>query len=70
MGKTERSLRIGQKMTALRGIRTRTGVSKETGISYSALSNYENGVRIPSDDVKQRLADYYNVSVQDLFFSE
>ena len=59
----------GERLQALRGIRTRRGVAKELGISYSALSNYECGVRIPTDDVKVRIADYYGKTVQEIFYT-
>lgn len=32
-------------------------------ISYSTLSLYESGRRIPNDELKIKLADYFNVSV-------
>ncbi len=31
---------------------------------------YENGMRISEDNIKIHIANYYNVSVQDLFYSE
>lgn len=57
----------GRILRRLRGIRTRTGVAKEVGISYSALAFYECGQRTPSGAVKKKLADYYGVSVDDIF---
>ena len=69
MGKTEKSVRIGQKLRTLRDIRPRSGVARAIGISYNALANYECGMRVPPDDVKVKLADYYKVSIQDLFYS-
>ena len=64
------AVKIGKKLRELRGIRTRTGVAKETGLGYSAISNYENGQRVPSDDAKIVLADYYGKTVQELFYTE
>lgn len=61
---------IGQRLRKLRGIRTRRGVATETGIGYSALSNYEAGIRIPNDEVKLVLARYYGVTVDELFYSD
>ena len=29
---------------------------------------YERGERVPRDEIKKRLSDYYKVSVQELFF--
>lgn len=45
-------------------------VSKDTGISFSAISYYENGKRIPTDENKIILAKYYRTSVGELFFNE
>lgn len=57
----------GKILRRLRGIRTRTGVAKEVGISYSALAFYECGQRTPSGSVKKKLADYYGVPVESIF---
>ena len=69
MGEKEDRMKcIGDRLTTLRDIRTRTGVARAIGISPSALAFYERGQRIPPDDVKSKLAAYYGVSVQALFF--
>ena len=36
-------------------------------ISNSALSQYENGGRIPSDEIKTKIADYFGVSLDYLY---
>lgn len=59
---------IGRRLRLLRGDRPGREVCKAVGISRSALSMYEQGRRIPRDDIKTRLARYYNKSVQELFF--
>lgn len=61
--------KIATKLTALRGDRSRADVAKALGISLSALAMYENGDRIPRDTIKIRIAQYYGVSVEDLFFT-
>jgi len=60
---------VGKTLRQLRGIRTRTGVSQEVGIPYSTLQSYEDGRRMPSGRIKKRLADYYGVRVEDIFFN-
>lgn len=59
---------IGQKLLALRGRRSREEVAGFLEISVSALQMYENGRRVPRDNIKVRLADFYGVSVQSLFY--
>ena len=59
---------IAKKLIALRGEKKREEVAKACNISVSALSMYENGDRIPRDDIKMRLAAFYNCSVGAIFF--
>ena len=40
---------------------TMVEAAKEMGISYSTLSAYERGVKIPSIECAQKIAKYYNV---------
>ena len=68
IGKNLNMKEISKTLRELRGIRTRTGVSREIGIPYSTLQAYEEGRRTPTGNVKQKLADYYNVRVEDIFF--
>lgn len=60
---------IGKKLRELRGTKTINDVAKDTGIGPTALSNYENGYRVPRDPTKVVLAQYYGVNIDDLFFS-
>lgn len=60
---------IGRRLRYLRGIRTRAAVSRETGLSQARLGNYEHGVRVPEDGAKVLLANFYGVSVQEIFFT-
>lgn len=57
-----------RKLRGLRGEQTQAVVAKAVGISVSAYSSYELGVRRPSDEIKKRLAEYYGTSVGELFF--
>jgi len=61
---------IGERLRKARGDRTIREVTKHCGISYSALSMYETGQRIPKDSIKIKLANYYNTSVEALFFAQ
>lgn len=59
-----------EKLVSARGKKSREEVAKAVGVSLSAIAMYENGARIPRDEIKVRLADYFGISVQSLFFDE
>lgn len=61
---------IAQKLVALRDDKSREDVATSLNISVSALQMYENGQRIPRDEIKVKLANFYGVSVQSLFFEQ
>lgn len=63
------SAAIGTRLRELRGKKTLEVVSFDTGISRSTLNMYELGLRVPRDDIKIRLATYYNTTVDAIFFS-
>ena len=60
---------IGARLRSLRGGTPRAVVAQAVGVSVSALQMYENGARIPRDQTKKALADYYGKSVEHIFFS-
>lgn len=61
---------IGAKLRELRGETPRNIVAEAIGVSVSALQMYENGARIPRDQTKLRIAQYYDCSVGDIFFNQ
>lgn len=63
---------IAQRLKTIRKEQniSREQVAKDLGISYSALSAYEIGQRIPRDYIKLKLAEYYKTSVQAIFFAK
>lgn len=61
---------IAKRLIKLRGKKSREEVAKELNISVSAIGMYEQGRRMPRDEVKVRFAEYYSVSVQDIFFAK
>lgn len=61
---------MGSILRDLRGDKSQAEVAEAVMISDSALSAYENGERIPRDDVKRRLAAYYGKTVGEIFFGE
>lgn len=62
-------VRIGERLRLLRGVRSIAAVSKATGMSQARIGNYERGLRMPTDDAKVLLANYYGTSVQKIFFT-
>ncbi len=60
--------KIGQKLTELRGSRTQAEVAKALGISPSTYSMYELGERVPRDNIKIRISDYYKKPIHKIFF--
>ncbi len=60
---------IGKKLVELRGNLSQEHVAKSCGISVSALSMYEQGNRVPRDEIKVKLAEFYKTSVQNIFFT-
>lgn len=58
---------IGEKLTRARGARSRKEVAYALGVSVSAIERYESNAGVPRDEVKIRMANYFNVSMQFLF---
>ena len=61
--------RIAKILVELRGNRTQLEIAKAIDISQSTYAMYETGKRVPSDEVKIRIANYYGKSVQEIFFT-
>ena len=60
---------IGQRLRELRGDRTQEAVATAVEVSPMAISKYETGQMIPADDVKIKLAAYFNTTVDAIFFT-
>lgn len=61
---------MGNRLRQLRGNTPRRDVANAVGISVSALQMYENGSRVPRDEAKKRIAEYFGTTVQAIFFDE
>ena len=61
---------IGKRLLLIRKNlnKTRKDVAEACGISVSALTMYEIGERIPRDEIKIRLSNYYKKSITSIFF--
>ena len=60
---------IGARLTELRGKRSQTEVANACDISLSAVDMYERGERIPRDKIKIKLARFFKVKVEDIFYA-
>ena len=62
---------IGAKLKALRAKKKKSQqqAADDLNITKSSLAMYERDARIPRDEVKVRIAEYYGVTVQALFFA-
>lgn len=63
-------VKIGKRLIELRGEKTREEVAYFTKISCKSLESYERGYRMAMDCAKQRLARYYGVSVDSIFYAD
>ena len=61
---------IKNKLKKLRGNMTIEEVAYKNGITYSALVQYESENRIPCIKTKVKLSDFYELTVQGLFYLE
>ena len=61
--------KISENLIRLRGKKTQADVAELIGIGQSTYAMYETGKRVPSDDVKIKIAKLYKRTVQSIFFS-
>jgi len=67
---TEVTEKMRPKLMQLRGNTPRSVVSKRIGITPQMLGAIERGDRNPSLKLAKKIADYYGVSVDEIFFDE
>ncbi len=60
--------KMAEKLKELRGSKPREVVAVDLGISYSSIVAYEAGERVPRDELKIKIANYYEEPVEDIFF--
>lgn len=60
---------IGEKLRALRGEKSQDRISSEIGVTKSSWAMYERNERVPRDEVKVKIADYFGITVQELFYA-
>lgn len=70
MDRIDHNRRVAENLIKARGNRSQADVAMAVGVCQSSIANYEAGIRIPSDEIKIRLAHYFGMSLIDLFFPE
>ncbi|MBP1925855.1 DNA-binding XRE family transcriptional regulator [Sedimentibacter acidaminivorans] len=63
----KQTVKLTVKLKELRGDKTQEEIAKDLGISIKALAAYENAERVPRDEIKLKIANYYNTSIQSIF---
>lgn len=64
------NISIGNHLKELRGSRSKEEIAYRMGISVTSVCLYESGKRMPRDEVKIKMADFYGLTVQELFFPD
>ena len=61
---------IGEKITFLRNEMniTQKELAQKLGISVASIAIYELNERIPRDEMKKKISEFFKVPIQDLFF--
>lgn len=58
----------GKILKELRGEKSQETISAEIGITKSSWAMYEREERVPRDEVKIKIANHFNKTVQEIFF--
>lgn len=58
--------KFGETLKELRGDRPQSEIAEAVGVTVKALEAYESGCRVPRDEIKTRLEDFYGVSERGL----
>ncbi len=63
---------VGELLRELRKKKNKTIVdaAKDLGIAPSTLTAYELGERTPRDETKEKIANYYGMTVGAIFFEQ
>lgn len=59
----------GQILRRLRGENTQQQIADDVGVTVSAWAMYERDERRPRDEVKERIAKRFGMTVQAIFFT-
>lgn len=61
--------KYARNLRKLRGKISRQTVAEAIGVTRSAIAMYERGERVPKDNIKVKLARFYNTTVEAIFYA-
>ena len=61
---------FGEKLKELGVDRTQDFMAKEVGVTKSSWAMYERNERVPRDEVKIRIANYFHLTVGEIFYGQ
>lgn len=61
--------RIADRLKTLRGNKSQQEVAQAIGVTAMAISLYEAGERVPRDEVKVKIAEYFKTTVDSIFYA-
>ena len=61
---------FGEKLRKLRGDRSQEFMAKEVGVTKSSWAMYERNERVPRDEIKIRIANYFHLTVGEIFYGQ
>lgn len=64
------AVHIGNALRALRGEKSQKEVCMALGVTKSSWSMYERGERIPRDEIKIEIANYFGKTVQEIYYAQ
>lgn len=62
--------KVGKTLRECRGERSVPEVARALGVTPNAVTNWECGIRIPRDELKEKIAKYYRRKPGDIFFED
>lgn len=59
-----------EQLKMLRGENSQDEIAKQIGITKSSWAMYERGERVPRDEIKIKIANFFGKTVQEIFFGQ
>lgn len=59
-----------EQLKKLRGNNSQDEIARQIGITKSSWAMYERGERVPRDEVKIKIANFFGKTVQEIFFGQ